>query len=191
MSIQRLGVFETCFACNTYRMPEEEKSKNWQPLDCQTVEKTKKLFTCSRCQIAQYCSKACQQLHWATHKEYCKPGILTFSSETLRKTIKQFFNAQLTQTFAPAMMHANTLIKSSYAKLSLDFMFDVNKTKTGVQKKLQFSLCKKEDMYVTDLFAICMRNKDLSFDARMETYFSTKKTVQLFVEVTGIEFMCR
>jgi hypothetical protein len=37
---------------------------------CGAMDKT--LLTCSRCQRAQYCSKACQKSDWKHHKRYCK-----------------------------------------------------------------------------------------------------------------------
>jgi hypothetical protein len=31
-----------------------------------------KLLACARCGSAKYCSKACQEAHWPTHKSRCK-----------------------------------------------------------------------------------------------------------------------
>ena len=38
----------------------------------------KKLSSCSKCQLAQYCSRECQQSDWRSHKQNCNPPITAF-----------------------------------------------------------------------------------------------------------------
>lgn len=38
---------------------------------------------CARCQIASYCSKACQKLHWPVHKPFCRAPLAVGEAVTL------------------------------------------------------------------------------------------------------------
>ena len=39
---------------------------------CKEVKERALLMVCSRCRIAQYCSRECQNAHWSRHKGYCE-----------------------------------------------------------------------------------------------------------------------
>jgi uncharacterized paraquat-inducible protein A len=41
-------------------------------MSCNGVFNVREIKDCSRCKIAQYCSRECQLAHWPNHKEYCK-----------------------------------------------------------------------------------------------------------------------
>ncbi|EPT00605.1 hypothetical protein FOMPIDRAFT_1162970 [Fomitopsis schrenkii] len=47
---------------------------NKNPRECANCHavKDKALMICSRCKLAQYCSKECQKAHWSYHKIWCK-----------------------------------------------------------------------------------------------------------------------
>jgi hypothetical protein len=119
MTVQRLAIFDMCYVCDKFKMPEDEKGQEWRKLDGQTIDKAEKLLTCSRCHIVQYCSEQCQKSDWKIHKVHCKPSTISFEPKRLRETVKRFFNAELSKTFAPVIDRADALVKSCYAQFNL------------------------------------------------------------------------
>ena len=41
---------------------------------CKTEETDKKIYRCSRCHFAKYCSVDCQRKDWSEHKKICTPN---------------------------------------------------------------------------------------------------------------------
>ncbi|KAG6905929.1 hypothetical protein DXG01_016861 [Tephrocybe rancida] len=65
------------------------------------------LKTCSRCNIAQYCSTECAKKAWSTHKKTCHP----FNSDTT-VTVKPHYDN--TQSFVPTLTLQHELTGNNY-----------------------------------------------------------------------------
>lgn len=53
---------------------------------CQKPNATKR---CTRCGLAHYCSKECQQAHWGAHKDPCKAGVAAYLDAIADQVRKQ------------------------------------------------------------------------------------------------------
>eukprot|EP01047_Picozoa_sp_COSAG01_P036253 COSAG01_NODE_2824_length_7006_cov_2.795714_8_plen_323_part_00 len=56
---------------------------------CAQCSQTPATKRCSRCGIAHYCARECQQLHWATHRRMCRGGGTEYIATVEERTRRQ------------------------------------------------------------------------------------------------------
>eukprot|EP00118_Oscarella_pearsei_P009669 m.56400 g.56400 ORF g.56400 m.56400 type:complete len:432 (+) comp34594_c0_seq2:103-1398(+) len=81
----------------------------------QCLENSQTLSRCSKCKVAFYCGRKCQQLAWSGHKLECrrlckiKPKVPTESVRFLARLLQQFKNLREQDLLKQLCCHANSL----------------------------------------------------------------------------------
>ena len=61
---------------------------------CQTEGRSPPLRKCSQCEIAFYCSKACQRGHWKVHKAACIAAVAAKAQDATRQRLARAVRAK-------------------------------------------------------------------------------------------------
>ena len=75
---------QTCFVCGPRQsypwvsvgeQPQRDQHQHQHQQPGKGIRGAATYMVCTKCKLVRYCSAACQQVHWAYHKHWCRPAL--------------------------------------------------------------------------------------------------------------------